>query len=40
MNSKKFKEWKLQFEKAYPCDFATFNDKVLYEIYSVGKKKK
>jgi hypothetical protein len=38
MKSKKFKNWKEEYKKAYPTEFSTFNDKYLYEIYLLGKK--
>lgn len=37
MKSKKFKLWKEAFAKEFPCEFAAFNDKILYEIYSMNK---
>jgi len=37
MNTEAFKAWKEWYKKNYPEEFSMFNDKILYEIYSMNK---
>lgn len=34
IKSKEFKQWCEQFKITYPCEFATFDTKNLYEIFT------
>jgi hypothetical protein len=37
MDSKEFKEWLEGYKHAYPVDYATFDDEILYEIFLMNE---
>ena len=37
MDSKEFKDWKEGYKREYPVEFATFDDKFLYELFLMNE---